>query len=387
MVGENVICFARDWFENPTSNNHVMNELAKRNRVLWLNSVATRAPSMSGRDIKKIFRKLAGFFKGYRRVQPNLYVYSPIVIPLPHSRWAAAINRFIMRLTLKILRHRLGMKEFQLWTFLPTVHDYVGELGESISVYYCVDEWSKFTYVDGPRLAASEEKLCRKCDVVFATAQSLVDRRLQFNPHTYLARHGVDHPLFAAAMDPKAIVPEELAALQPPVLGFYGTIQDWVDLDLVAFLAQRNPRWSIALVGKTHVDISRFEKLPNVHFFGPKPHAMLPMYCKGLAVGLIPQKVNELTVHMNPLKLREYLCAGLPVVATALPEVKQFSQWAAAADSYEDFEKAVAQAIATDTPEKRRQRSDAMKNETWEKKVADAGAIVMQQKAQKCRKI
>jgi hypothetical protein len=103
MAGENIICFARDWFENPTSNNHVMAELAKRNRVLWLNSVATRTPSMSGRDIKKIVRKLAGFFKGTKKVQDNLYVYSPIVIPLPYNRTAAAINRWILRITLKVL--------------------------------------------------------------------------------------------------------------------------------------------------------------------------------------------------------------------------------------------------------------------------------------------
>ncbi|MGD1277667.1 MAG: glycosyltransferase [Tepidisphaeraceae bacterium] len=386
MVGQNIICFARDWFENPTSNNHVMMELARRNRVLWLNSVATRAPSLaSGRDIKKIFRKLAGFFKGVRQVQPNLWVYSPVVIPLPHSRLAAAVNRAILRLTLRVLRTVLGMKEFQLWTFLPTVADYVGRLGESVSVYYCVDEWSKFSYVDGPKLAAAEQRLCRAVDVVFATSATLTESRGAYNPHTYLARHGVDHELFRTALEPSTPVPPELAALQPPVLGFYGTIQDWVDLDLIAHLARRRPQWSIALVGNTHVDISRLSGLANVHFLGPKPHASLPMYCKGLAVGLIPQKINELTIHMNPLKLREYLSAGLPVVSTALPEVAQYAPWAAAADSHEQFEQAVAAAIADDTPQLRRQRSDAMAGETWQRKVAELGATVMQVKAEKCR--
>lgn len=386
MVGQNVICFARDWFENPTSNNHVMQELARRNRVLWLNSVATRAPSLaSGRDIKKIFRKLAGFFKGARQVGPNLWVYSPVVIPLPHSRLAAAINRGILRLTLRALRYVLGMKEFQLWTFLPTVADYIGHLGESVSVYYCVDEWSKFSYVDGPRLAAAEQRLCRVVDVVFATSATLTESRRAYNPHTYLARHGVDHELFRTALEPSTPVPPDLASLQPPVLGFYGTIQDWVDLDLIAHLARRHPQWSIALVGKTHVDISPLSGLANVHFLGPKPHASLPMYCKGLAVGLIPQKINELTIHMNPLKLREYLSAGLPVVSTALPEVAQYAPWARAVDSYEEFEQAVEAAIAGDTPQLRRQRSDAMAGETWQRKVAELGVTVMQVKAERCR--
>jgi glycosyltransferase involved in cell wall biosynthesis len=154
---------------------------------------------------------------------------------------------------------------------------------------------------------------------------------------------------------------------------------------LIAHLARRRPQWSIALVGNTHVDISRLSGLANVHFLGPKPHASLPMYCKGLAVGLIPQKINELTIHMNPLKLREYLSAGLPVVSTALPEVAQYAPWAAAADSHEQFEQAVAAAIADDTPQLRRQRSDAMAGETWQRKVAELGATVMQVKAEKCR--
>jgi glycosyltransferase involved in cell wall biosynthesis len=386
MGGENIVCFARDWFENPTSNNHVMVELSKRNKVLWLNSVATRAPNLaSGRDIGKVFRKLASFFKGARNVRPNLWVYSPIVIPLPHSRWAAAINRIILRATVRILRWRLGMGEFQLWSFLPTVADYFGSMGEAVSVYYCVDEWSKFSYVDGEKLARSEERLCKAVDIVFATSQSLVDAKRPYNPRTFLARHGVDHALFAQALDEKTVVPPDLAALQRPTLGFYGTIQDWVDLDLIAWLAGRHPEWSIALIGKTHVDVSRYSKLPNVHFLGPKEHSVLPMYCKGLAVGLIPQKISELTVHMNPLKLREYLCAGLPVVATALPEVKLFDRWATAARSYEEFESAVAAAIQSDSPELRRQRSDAMREETWEQKVAQAAAVVMQVKAQKCQ--
>ncbi|MGA3067359.1 MAG: glycosyltransferase [Tepidisphaeraceae bacterium] len=387
MAGQNIVCFARDWFETPTSNNHVMVALSQRNKVLWLNSVATRAPNLaSGRDIKKIFRKLADFFAGAKQVRPNLWVYSPVVLPFPHSRWAAAVNRFILRTNLKILRRKLGMKDFQLWSFLPTVADYIGRLGESVSVYYCVDEWSKFSYVDGPKLAAAEERLCRKVDVVFATSASLVESRRPFNPSTFLARHGVDVELFRTALSDSTPIPPDLARLQPPILGFYGTIQDWVDLDLIAYLAKRHPDWSIALIGKTMTDLTPVQSLPNVHFLGKMPHDSLPMYCKGLAVGLIPQKVNELTVHMNPLKLREYLAAGLPVVCTALPEARGFSPWCVAADSYADFEQAVAAAIASDSPDLRRRRSESMNDESWQSKVDQTAAKVMQIKAQKCRK-
>ena len=178
MTGQAIICFAKDWDEDPTSNNHVMAELAKGNRVLWLNSVSTRTPNVaSARDLKKIARKLASFARGARRVPEGLWVYTPIVLPLPHSRWARAANRYILKVVLRVLRMKLGMGTFQLWTFLPNVADYVGGLGEDVSVYYCVDEWSKFNYVDNRRTAEAERQLVQKVDVVFAVAQSLVDSR------------------------------------------------------------------------------------------------------------------------------------------------------------------------------------------------------------------
>src|SRR6266851_1514267 len=133
MTGENIICFAKDWTEDPTSNNHVMGELARGNRVLWLNSISMRSPRLaSGRDMTKMARKLASFLQGARQVRDRLWVYTPMVLPLPHSRLAAALNRNILKITLRMLRGKLGMEEFQLWTFLPNAVDYVGKLGESL---------------------------------------------------------------------------------------------------------------------------------------------------------------------------------------------------------------------------------------------------------------
>jgi len=383
--GENIICFAKDWSETPTSNNHVMVELAKSNRVLWLNSIATRTPKLSsGRDVKKIFRKLASFARGAERVSDNMWVYTPIVLPLPHSRVATAVNQYILRMTLGLLRRKLGMKDFQLWTFLPSAADYVGKLGESVVVYYVVDEWSKFDYVDGARLAQSERKLLGRADVVFAAAQSLVRDRLALNPETHLSRHGVDHAAFAAALDETTKVPDDLAALPKPVLGFYGTLQNWVDFELLAHLARRHPDWSIALIGEPAADVSSLRKLPNVYFLSRKPHSELPNYCKGFSVGLIPYVLNERILHVNPLKLREYLSAGLPVVSVDLPEVQDYADRIHVARSYGDFEHGVEEALLKDTPQLRRQRSEGMRSETWSARVAHVSEKVLAVKRKKC---
>lgn len=377
LEGQNIICFAKDWSEDPTSNNHVMKMLAKRNRVVWLNSIAMRAPALaSGRDLAKIFRKLKSFTEGPIEVEPGLWVYTPIVIPLPHSALAAAMNRQILRATLAFLRRKLGMKDYQLWTFVPNALPYLGMPGESLVVYYCIDEWAHFSYLDGAKMAAMENQLCQRADVVLATAHQLWERRRPLNPETHLALHGVDHGHFAAALSPETAEPDDLAAARRPIVGFFGLIHEWFDLGLVATLAERKPDWTIALVGKASVDVSSLQRFPNVKLLGRRPYASLPGYCKAFSVGVIPFAVNELTRNVNPIKLREYLSAGLPVVSTALPEVEAYGRLCRIARSPGEFVEACEEAVRTDTPERRRERSAAMASETWEAKVNGIGRLV-----------
>lgn len=377
LEGQNIICFAKDWSEDPTSNNHVMRMLARRNKVLWLNSIAMRAPSLSsGRDLAKILRKLRSFAKGPVEVEPGLWVYTPIVVPLPHSRVAAAINRLILRCTLSLLRWKLGMPAYQLWTFVPNALPYVGMPGESLVVYYCIDEWSHFSYLDGARMSAMEHELSRRADVVFATANGLREKLLPLNPETHLALHGVDHAHFATALSPETPVAPELAGMKGPILGFFGLIHEWMDLSLVAAVAERRPDWNIVLIGKSSVDLGALARFPNVKLLGRKPYASLPSYCRAFSVGVIPFAVNELTRSVNPIKLREYLSAGLPVVSTALPEVEAYGRVCRIARTADEFLAACEEAIRADTPELRRRRSAEMARETWEAKVADLGRIV-----------
>jgi glycosyltransferase involved in cell wall biosynthesis len=378
LVGQNIICFAKDWEEDPTSNNHIMRLLAKRNRVLWVNSIATRKPDLrKARDLTKIFRKLLNFFLGPKHISNGLWVYTPIVLPLPHSRIANKVNTWILRLILSITRRRLRMGAFQLWVFLPTAAKFIGKLGESLVVYYVTDEYSKFEKVEENAIAANDRTLCAKAHVVFATAQSLVERRLPLNAETHLARHGVEYVSFASALDDATQVPVDLMSLPAPVLGFCGTVSHWIDYDLIAYLARRHPEWSVALIGQCLADVSQVRQLRNVHLLGRKPHHELPKYFKGMSVALIPHKVNGLTLHMNPIKLREYLSAGLPVVSVALPEVEPYAGHCWIARNYEEFDLGVMEAIANDSPQRRRARSESMRSETWDRRLADICRTVM----------
>ena len=371
-----IVAFAKDWHEDPTSNHHVLRELARTRRVLWLNSLATRTPKLSsGRDLGKIRRKLAEFTRGPQNVENDLWVFTPLVIPLPHVPQVRPVNQGIVATTIRYLRRRLQMDRVQLWTFLPNTAEYVGRLGEELSVYYCVDEWSMFSHLDREGTVAAEQRLLAKVDCVFAVTQGLADAKRAVNPETHLAPHGVDHATFARALDPATPLPADLAGLPRPIIGFYGTLRDWVDVELITGVARRRPNWSIVLLGQVLDDLP-FGNLPNVHLLGRKPHGELPAYCKGFDVGIIPYRLIDRIPFVNPIKLREYLSAGLPVVSTDVPEVRKYTAWCAIAGDPDAFVTAIEKELAGDSPERRRARSEAMKAETWPIRVADVARTV-----------
>jgi glycosyltransferase involved in cell wall biosynthesis len=373
MTPEPIVCFAKDWDGHPTSNTHVMRLLARTRRVLWLESIAMRAPRPgSARDLRRIGRRLRAAVGGPRNVEADLWVASPLVLPLPHAAWATQVNHRLLALTVRRLCARLGMPRFQVWTFLPTAGAYAAALGGTRLVYYCVDDWAHSPDHDGARVAAAEADLCRAADVVFATSSRLADAKRRLNPHTVHAPHGVDHAHFARALDPVTPVAPAIAALRPPVLVVVGLL-DWrLDRALLAAIADRRPDWTLALVGPVLADLGALAARPNVHVLGPVPYAALPGVLRGCAVGLVPFVVTPYTRCIDPVKLREYRSAGLPVVASDLSDVAG----AAVAHGPEEFVAAVERALAHDGPAARARRSAAMRDETWEARVRRLEAVV-----------
>jgi glycosyltransferase involved in cell wall biosynthesis len=332
----------------------------------------------SSRDLGTIRRKLVEFARGPVHIENDLWVVTPLVLPLPHSAAARTINRWLLEGYVRAVRLRLGIDRFHLWTFLPTVADYVGVLGEELSVYYCVDEWSLFPYLDRAATVAAERALLDKVDVVFAVNQALAETKRAAGVTTFESPHGVDHALFARSLEADTAIPADLAAIPGPRIGFYGTLREWVDLDLIAHVARTRQDWSIVLVGPalgSTTTGSKLRGLANVHLLGHRPHAELPAYCKGFDVGLIPYVLDDRMPFVNPLKLREYLSAGLPVVATAVPEVERYSHLVHVAGR-DGFVPAIEAALAEGGPLARRVRSDAMRGETWTARVDDVARRV-----------
>jgi hypothetical protein len=183
-------------------------------------------------------------------------------------------------------------------------------------IYHCVDEYSAFSNVPRDALIQMERDLLRRADIVFASSAQLCAERRPLNPNSHFISHGVDVSHFAQAADPKTVVPDELRHLPRPIVGFIGLLADWVDLPLIRELALARPTWSLVLIGKSTTDLTPSEGSRTCTCSG-KAYGALPGYCRGFtSASFLSGKT--ISPCVPTLKLREYLAAGLPVVATPL---------------------------------------------------------------------
>jgi glycosyltransferase involved in cell wall biosynthesis len=371
IKNRDILCFSHDWTGDPLSKTHLMRLLARDNRILWVNSIGYRTPSVGSKaDLGRAWKKLVQAWQPMREVEPNLFVLNPLAIPAYGSSWARAINRVWLRGQVRKAMRRLHFRRPINWVFNPSAAVIAGSLGEEIVIYHCVDEYTAFSGVQSQAIADLEEDLLRKSDLVIVSAELLRESKQQVNPRTVLVRHGVEFGHIRKSLDPATKVPEEVAHLPRPIIGFFGLIADWVDTDIMAQVAKKYPHGSLVVLGKATTDVSELKKIPNVHMLGRKPYSELPNYSKAFDVALNPFRINKLTLNANPLKVREYLAAGLPVVSTNIPEVAVLGQ-CRIADSPTAFLEEVEEALKDPGP--KIERSDSIRAESWEARLEEIG--------------
>ena len=322
-----------DW-DNPfwTNKQHVAVELARQGRrVLYVESSGLRRPSLAGRDLRRIRRRLARALRPPREVRPGLWVWSPVVLPwqgLAVARW---MNRAWLGLGLKLILARTGIDVGLLWTYSPLTAELYDLRCFSPVIYHAVDDIAAQPGMPASVIASAEPKLVRRADLVVTTSPGLRDRhaaagakRCVFMPNVADAEH------FAAALAPDVAVPADLAALRAPRIGFVGAVSGYkLDFELIRGLALVRPGYSFVLIGQVGegdpwTDASRLSGLPNLHLLGPRPYSALPAYLAGMQAAMLPSAANPYTAAMFPMKFFEYLAAGLPVVTTPLPALAGF---------------------------------------------------------------
>jgi len=372
-----IICFSNDWHNDPTSKQHIMRILGRDNFVLWVNSIGLRSPSMQKQDISRVFDKLKSAFRGIERINDNFFVLSPIVIPFHKRRFVKSINSYLLRLLLRHYIRKFDMKNIIYWSYLPNVEYIVRKMDAEFIVYHCVDEWSKFSFIDSD-IIHEERRLCEMSDLVLASARELYDSRKQYNANTHYLPHGVDYDYFHGGRESDFQIPDDIKDIPRPIAGFFGLIHEWIDLDLLDYVIKRNPDVNFVFIGKQSVDVASLKSSPNCHFLGQKPYSELVSYARLFDIGLIPFKVNELTRNVNPIKLKEYLALGIPVISVDIPEVHAYRHVVRIADSYDEYDRMLKEELSGNHLATREEIDRAAMEETWDRKVEEISGLIEQ---------
>jgi glycosyltransferase involved in cell wall biosynthesis len=356
-----------------------MSRLARGNRVLFVESLGLRRPQLAARDLRRLARRLVRGVRPPRAVD-GLHVLSPLVLPLHGRPRARALNARLLPAQVARAARRLGLRRPLLWSYVPQAEALVEALDPSQVVYHCVDDIAEQKGVDAASFRAAEARFAAAADLVLASAPALARRLRELNPRVLDAPNVADAERFAQALEPGEVDPA-LAALPRPRIVFTGAIvATKLDLGLLAGLASAQPGWSFALVGPVGAgdpgtDVSALTAVPNVHLLGPRRYAELPQVLRGADAGLIPYAVNDLTRSIFPMKVYEYLSAGLPVVSTPLPALEGLDDIAIARDAAE-AERRRAELLAADDPSRRAERSRAARGHSWTRRLEEIAAAL-----------
>jgi glycosyltransferase involved in cell wall biosynthesis len=321
-----ILYFGNVWAaENRTSSHHVARWLAAPYRVIYVECPGLRAPKATGRDLRKLLATVRLGLAGPRPQPEGLSVLTLLQVPLHRYAWIRRLNSELIRLRIRWLLWRLGVRDPITWFVAPHLAAVVGRLGERLSVYYCTDDYSSFPNVDAVAVRAMDEETTRRADIVFVTSETLKPGKERLNDDVHVAPHGVDVAHFSRARDPALPVPEDAASLPQPIVGFFGLIERWIDLETVGWLAEQRPGWTFLMIGRVAVPDADVPRRPNIVYLGRRPYEALPAYGKAFSVALIPYLPTPQVLHANPLKLREYLAMGKPIVSVSTPEIDKFA--------------------------------------------------------------
>ena len=250
-----------------------------------------------------------------KRVSDNLIVVTP---HLPEADHEATIQR--QKQVLDRLLHDFAVKDPVLWFYTPMALQFAPHIKPLLTVYDCMDELSHF---DGahPELVNHEQQLFSRADLVFTGGHSLWEAKKKHHPRVYPFPSSVEADHFRQAR----IIKEEPAdqeAIPHPRIGFFGVIDERMDLELIAKIADERPDWHLVMLGPVvKIDPKALPKRDNIHWLGGKKYDELPHYLAGWDVAMMPFALNQSTKFISPTKTLEYLAAGKPVVSTAIRDV------------------------------------------------------------------
>jgi len=349
-----------------------MKRYARLGKVLYVNSIVVRKVNIHEGTMffRRMKRKLRSITRGMRSSGvDNLTVYSPFSMPVHHISVARQFNRIAIRLQVQRCMHRLDIREPIVWVVCPGAAEVAVRLPYLKLVYQRSDRYEDLPGVDRRQVKLYDLLLKKHADLVIYVNRELMAQEKVDCKNALFLDHGVDYELFANAHKEQYIL-QEMKQIQHPILGFYGGIDDHTsDIPLVEKLADLLSDFSIVLIGNSSVDLSALASRKNVYLLGQKPYEQIPHYAKCFDVCFMPWQQNSWIEACNPIKLKEYLALGKPIVSTPFSELEHYKGLIYVASDAWSFAEAVRQACKEKNPELVAARREHVKNCTWDAKA------------------
>jgi len=387
LSGEDIICFAGEdwWYHNPHSNLHIMKVLSKSNRVLFVNSIGVQMPDFRKDPIfawKRITGKLKSLLRYFRKGARNIYVLTPIAIPLIDGLEPTlqVMNKFLLVLQLKILLTLLHFEHPVLWVCTPTFKDIALALKKEAKclIYYCVDNISYYSGSINRFVLDLEIDLLKNADLALFVNHRLIAEKCKYSERIRHIGHGVDYEHFAKAQNSDLPVPDDMKRIPRPIVAYLGALRG-LDFALVQFLAEQNPDVSFVFIGEVLEEMSPIASLRNIYFLGQQSYEVLPDYMKPVSCfGIFYQRNDIFNNYRNPKKLLECLATGKPVVSVPILEIEYFKDLVLVAQDYEHFHHLIREAIQNDSPSVKERRIGYAKEHTWDEIGREVGEQIAQ---------
>ncbi len=358
-----VIVFGEDWGAHPSSTQHLIKRLMPYHDIVWINSLGLRRPKLNIRDIKRASQKLMRMLVkkkvgGAAQVSQTKIVH-PKAISWPGNPVASLCNKLLLGRQLDRITKENDFELPILWASMPSAIDAIDNYPDNKVVYYVGDDFRALAGVDHAPVEKMEQRLAERADLIIVASKALQNRFPA--EKTILVEHGVDYELFANETPRAKDMPEH-----PLIAGFYGSIHDWLDVDMIRHAAQECPEWRFLFIGDVHINIESLASLNNIEFLGARPHKDLPKYAQHWQASLLPFKDCEQIRACNPLKLKEYLCAGQPVTTTEFPAMRPYKEHVRTVSDARDMISALKD-IQKRPPKPRAPLND-MQSQTWDAK-------------------
>lgn len=276
-----------------------------------------------------------------------------------------------------------------VWLYTPVAEPFVEVLQPQLLLYDVMDELSAFKGAPA-ELKEADRRLLGRADLVFTGGASLYRTRQPYSNNIHLFPSGVDIEHFARADRESFAKPTDIADLQPPILGYFGVIDERMDLDLLAHVATAHPEWTLVMLGPViKIEPQDLPQAPNIHYPGMKDYGDLPVYLSHFDVALVTFAMNEATRFLSPTKTLEYLAAHKPVVSTPIPDIIElYGDYVRIGHTPEEFTAQIEAALAAsaeERAERRRQEQKLLTRYTWDSIAQRMGQLIAAEYADKTK--